>query len=323
MAAQSVRDGLIIDEVDSILPVLMQQLSAFAASGADFAVHTGDTVCGGSTFGLTPAEFTQSLHHYRALEVSALGSWPVLHIPGNHDLDPNPQRGGTRAWRQAMCANTTRPLSRLACSAGSPNYRSIRAAGWRIVLLDAQDGLGRDSDGHGRIGAAQLEWLRGELEDAALTSEQVILVMHQLLVDPSSGQPTSGSAMDGHPSGAPPPAGSWVEGMQDFVSNRAEVLSLLFKFNHVRLSLHGHVHANSVVTRHGVRFVTTASAIEFPMHWREVEVHQCELRLTTHAVNVPRQRDRSRQADRREGRNDLKLGSADANSVVIRTCDLA
>lgn len=323
VAAQAVRDGLIVDEVDSILPKLLQQLSTFAASGADFAVHTGDAVCGGSTFGLTPAEFTQSLVHYRALEVSALGSWPVLHIPGNHDLDPNPdwpRRGGTGSWRGAMCANTTRPLSRLTCSTGSPNYSSIRAAGWRVVLLDAQDGLTQDSDGRGLIGAAQLDWLRSELEDAALAGEQVILVMHQLLVDPSAGQPTDGSTHRGQ-TGDGPPGGSWIESTQDFILNRAEVLSLLSNFDNVRLSLHGHVHANSIVTRRGVAFVTTASPIEFPMHWREVTVHECELRLTTHAIDVPRQRDKSRQADRRGGRNGFKLGPAAANSVVIRTCD--
>jgi 3',5'-cyclic AMP phosphodiesterase CpdA len=354
-AAQPIRDGLLVDDADVILPNLLQQLSSFAVSGADFAVHTGDTICGGNTFGLTPVEFSQTLRHHRALEVDALGSWPVLHIPGNHDLDPNPEwprHGGTRAWRRAMCANATRPLSRFACSTGSPNYSSVRAAGWRVLLLDAQDGLTQDIDGHGEIGAAQLEWMRSELEEAASKDEQVILVMHQILIDPSAGfEPSAGrpmprssfhrSTLHGRqldltrpqeeqqqgsayqrrrlPADARPGA-SWLEGTQNFIRNRGEVLRLLSSFDNVRLSLHGHVHANSIATQQGIAFVTTASPIEYPMHWREVSVHECEIRLTTHAVDVPRQRKRSRQADRRPGRNGAKMGSADANSVIIRTC---
>ena len=66
---------------------------------------------------------------------------------------------------------------------------------------------------------------------------------------------------------------------QDFIDNREEVLALLARYDHVRLSLHGHVHANSIATRGGVVFVTTASAAEYPMHWREVSVYECEERL--------------------------------------------
>ena len=42
--------------------------------------------------------------------------------------------------------------------------------------------------------------------------------------------------------------------------------------NVVRLCLHGHVHANTLTTRHGIAFVTNAAAGEYPMQWREVAV---------------------------------------------------
>ena len=301
-AAQAIRDGLIIDEVDAIMPKLLHQLSEFAASGADFAVHTGDAVCGGSTFRMKPAEYLASLREYYALE-EALAPWPIIHVPGNHDLDPSPnwpQRGGTMAWREIMCGNKTRAMSLGSCDPGMPNYGSIRVAGWRVLFLDAQDGLARDTDGHGHIGSEQLSWLAEELEDTSSASEQVILVMHQLLVEP--------------------PGASWIERTQDFIDNRHEVLQLLSKFDHIRLCLHGHVHANSFVTFLGIAFITTASAIEFPMHWREVSVFKCEIRLTTHTVDAPLQRERSRRADRRRGRNDVKLGDSLANSLVIQFC---
>lgn len=50
VAAAPVRDGLVVDAAEEVLPLLLRQLSAFAASGADFAVHAGDAVCGGSSF---------------------------------------------------------------------------------------------------------------------------------------------------------------------------------------------------------------------------------------------------------------------------------
>jgi len=209
VASQPVRDGLLVEAVDAVLPRLLQQLSAFAASGGDFAVHAGDAVCGGSSFHQTPAEFTNSLHTYRELELCALGSWPVLHIPGNHDLHPGPRgvgrAAGTAAWREVMCANQTHAVTSRRCAAGMPNYSSLRLPGWRILLLDSQDGLLEDSDGHGHIGPVQLSWLRAELEESKQARERVILIMHQLLVEP--------------------PGDGWVERTQDFVDNRCRAPS--------------------------------------------------------------------------------------------------
>lgn len=307
VAAAPVRDGLVVDAAEEVLPLLLRQLSAFAASGADFAVHAGDAVCGGSSFQQEGGEFETTLRLYRSLEASVLGtSWPVYHLPGNHDIHPS--GGGTRAWRKAMCANASRECNAAqpwghACDAtvhARTIYRAVCARAWRVLLLDATDGIDSDSDGRGHIGATQLGWLRAQLDASAAARQSVILVMHQLLVQP--------------------PGDGWVDPTQDFIDNREEVLALLARYDHVRLSLHGHVHANSIATRGGVVFVTTASAAEYPMHWREVSVYECEVRLTTHAVDAPLQRVRSRDADPRLGRNDIKLGPSLANYVVINTC---
>ena len=52
----------------------------------------------------------------------------------------------------------------------------------------------------------------------------------------------------------------------------------------MRLSLHGHVHANTLATQHGIAFASGASAGEFPMQWREVHVLPCEVRLRAHEL---------------------------------------
>ena len=39
------------------------------------------------------------------------------------------------------------------------------APGWRLLLLDSMDGVARDEDGHGHIGAEQLAWLVAQLDE--------------------------------------------------------------------------------------------------------------------------------------------------------------
>ena len=88
----------------------------------------------------------------------------------------------------------------------------------------------------------------------------------------------------------------------------------------MRLSLHAHVHANSLTTQNGVPFISTAAAGEYPMQWREVSVYPCEVRIATHDIEAAALRDRSSQRDTRDGRNDIKLGPRVANTITLRTC---
>ena len=334
--SRATRDGLLVGDSPAVLQVVLGQLSAFARGGGQFAVHTGDSVCAGSSFEMPRTEYEHALRRVAELERAALGDWPVHHIPGNHDVDnngrvttltavtPNLQGvmayvgGGLGAWRNTLGNRTATP-GRVSPSGHSVlgkhgrhgelfgsdnslirpsgmNYGSLRRAGWRLLLLDSMDGLTSDSDGHGHIGPAQLRWMGVQLTAAAEAGENVALISHQLLVEPI----TPGAA------GTLP---AFLNLQQDFVDNRHEVLRLLKKHPHVRLSLHAHVHANTLTMRHGIVFVSSASASEYPMQWREVQMLPCEVRLRTRPLHLPLLLDKSA---RRESRG------ANVNEAKVR-----
>jgi hypothetical protein len=107
-----------------------------------------------------------------------------------------------------------------------------------------------------------------------------------------------------------------VPAPQDFIDNRHEVLRLLRQHPHVRLALHGHVHANTLATQHGIAFASGASAGEFPMQWREVHVLPCEVRLRAHELGLPQLLDKSRRRETR-GVNEGKAGREVANINLV------
>ena len=49
--ARAARDGLLVADSPTTSEAALRQLGAFAAGGGAFAVHLGDTMCGGSNFG--------------------------------------------------------------------------------------------------------------------------------------------------------------------------------------------------------------------------------------------------------------------------------
>ena len=357
------RDGLLVSDSDAVVQQLLAALAQFARRGGSFAVHVGDSVCGGGSFHPPLEEYERGLLSLREQQRAAFGSWPFFHVPGNHDLDP--VEGGLAQWRRTLGSSGN--------SSGNTElgYRAVRVApGWRLLLLDSMDGVAHDKDGHGHIGEAQLAWLAVQLEQSAAASEQVILVMHQLLVAPVDGSAQEedegeqedrsyqhyesyqgyGSEQGGvyvrstrprrprvqeggdaqedeggqegggereEDEGALP---GWLGWRGDFIDNRVEVLGLLARHSHVRLSFHGHVHANTLTTRHGVAFVTSAAASEYPMQWREVSVRPCELQIHARSIDAPALREKSRLRDTRGGRNEIKAGTPRANAVSIRTC---
>ena len=298
------RDGLLVVGSEAVLPLLLSQLAAFKESGGRFAIHAGDVVCGGSGFRSPRGEFREALLSYREQLRAVLGEWPVHHLPGNHDISPTSVGNGLNAWRRIL-ANRSTPM----------NYRAVDAGEeWRVLLLDAVDGLRIDIDGHGYIGSDQLRWLEAQLEETRRLRKQVVLVMHQLLAVPDTSPEGDGGES------RPPNPFSWLDIRQDFVQNRLEVLSILGRFSHVRLSLHGHVHANSLTVKQGIAFVSTASVGEYPMHWREVSIYPCHLRLTTHPLAHAALLKQSYTRESRTGRNRIKMGTTLANDVVIHTC---
>ena len=131
--------------------------------------------------------------------------------------------------------------------------------------------------------------------------------MHQLLVEP----------VDEYGGGGAP---EWLDRRGDLVDNAAEVLALIARHPHVRLSFHGHVHANTLTVRGPTAFVSLASAGEWPMQWREARLFGCEAELRTHQLAMPALLERSRLRDTRGGRNAAKLGDALDNAVRLRWC---
>jgi hypothetical protein len=292
--AKTVRDGLLVSDTPQTYAALLADLKRFAAppSNGAFAIHAGDSVCGGSTFHASPAEYEAQLRAVVSMERAALGRWPVYRVPGNHDLHPTPGLG-LQLWRQTLG------------NGSAVGYRSLVRSGWRLLLLDFLDGQTSDTDGHGHVGEAQLRWLDRQLAESEALGEQVILVGHQLLVQPTD--------VHGH-------AASWYLPSEDSVDNAEAVLAVLRRYSHVRLSLHGHVHANSLTMQSGVAFVSSAAAAEFPMQWREVTVRPCELELRSRFLDLPTLRSKSAARDTRPGRNEAKRGGALDNLVTIRTC---
>ena len=296
--AASIRDGLLISRSPEVYASLLRELSTFAAAGGSFAVHAGDSVCGGATFGAPTEEYEAQLRALSAAERSALGTWPIHHVAGNHDLHPSD--GGLDLWQRVLGNRSGAPRRDVA-------YRALALAGWRLLLLDSSSDVEFDTDGHGRIGEEQLTWLEGQLELSARLKEQVVLVTHQLLVKPID--------RTGH-------VASWLMLPDDMIENAEDVLTLLRRYSHVKLALHGHVHANSLTVRNGIAFVSTASATEYPMQWREVIVRPCDIELHTRSLHLPELLNRSarREAGRGEGRNMAKRGDAIDNHVILQTC---
>ena len=300
--AQPIRDGLIVAHSSEVFTALLADLSKFAEGGGTFALHVGDVGCGGASFRASGAEFESQLRAVAAAERAALPrGWPIHHVPGNHDL--HPEVGGLASWAAVMGNSSGGGIGGFARDGAGAYYRAIRLSGWRLLLLDSASAVRMDTDGHGRVGGEQLHWLEHQLHQAKSADEDVILIIHQLLVPPTD---ASGAVH------------RWFVPQYDLVENAAEVLSVIRQHApRVQLSLSGHVHANSLTTRHGVPFVTTSSASEYPMMWREVIVRRCAIELRTHSLDLPDLRDKSAKRDTR-GVNDAKLGGVAENHVVLR-----
>ena len=338
--AAAERDGLLIAHSEEIFDSLLSALQAFAIRGGNGTIHLGDEACGGGGFGQDATEFRNSLVKLRAAEALTLpADWPYVRVPGNHDLNPNRVGGGLSQWRSVTLPAIETVVSHAGKpSKPSPLYRALDLhPAWRALLLDSTDGLEFDHDGHGHIGAVQLRWLADELGRASNTGLHGILIMHQLLVDPTADDREAsggvewpirkGSSRSSGMGGMLQPLTelSWI-GAGDMIDNRDEVLELLAEYPHVvRLSLHGHVHANTLVHHRGVAFATLASTSEYPMQWHELQLSECEALLLQRPLELPSLRRLSERRDTRAGRNRIKAGlmggATMGGRVVVRACE--
>lgn len=320
--AQPIRDGLLVAHSPEIFERLLDELARFARGGGAFAVHAGDPACGGASFHASGAEFEAQLRAVASAERAALpAGWPVYHMPGNHDL--HPETGGVSAWARILGNSSGGGGGGIGAfhegvggdgddgdessdgggDGSGAYYRALRRDGWRVLLLDSASAVRVDTDGHGRIGLRQRQWLEAQLEAAGSAGEQVIVIVHQLLVPPTDENGV---------------LHRWFVAQYDLVENAHEVLAILRKRSHVvRLVLHGHVHANSLTMWHGVPFMSSSAVAEYPMTWREVLVSPCELEVRTHALDVPELLDKSAKRDTR-GVNEAKRGGQREQHLLLR-----
>ena len=108
----------------------------------------------------------------------------------------------------------------------------------------------------------------------------------------------------------------------------------------VALSLHGHVHANTLTWWHGIPFVTLASTTEYPLQWHELRLWPCVAKPTAAAAAVPLPPSRgllllqrplllpllraeSARRDTRPNRNRIKRGDATGQSAVCSSAEEA
>lgn len=93
------------------------------------------------------------------------------------------------------------------------------------------------------------------------------------------------------------------------VDNRHEVLEVLSRYaSTIRISLHGHVHANTLASWHGIDFLTLSSTSEYPMQWFELLLGECDAQLIAHQLELPALRAESERRDNRPFRNAIKRG---------------
>ena len=321
------RDGLLVGQSDVVLAAILEAFGEFKRGGGAFALHLGDVGCGGS-FPAPLAEFDASLAAMRSAEAMALGHWAVIHAMGNHDLDPG-ATGGVGSWLAhfgqppVMETDETGIQTSLETTTRRAYHAVELGARWRLLVLDAMDGVQVDRDGHGHVGIVQLHWLEGQLRYASAHAEKVVLAMHQLLIHPSA--QSRAADRKRAPSawlGPTMPDGEDWFGEGDFIDNRAEVLSVIARHpGVVKASLHGHVHANTLAWQHGATFVSLASSTEYPMQWHELQVLPCELRLLSHPLALPALRQKSAARDTRVGRNTIKHGGGrDGVPIIIDAC---
>jgi hypothetical protein len=172
-------------------------------------------------------------------------STPYLTALGNHDRHKPHGVTNDRVYRAAI---------------GSPDY-SFRRGGWRFVVVDSSAG---------RITAAQLKWLEGELDPAVPTVVFTHIPPAQL------SEWTDWGALKG--------AGGFKEGSEAFMR--------LMSANKVARVYMGHIHGLGILERGGVKYVLTGGGGSplFPSrvkdrlhHWLSVEAGPDGLIETVHA----------------------------------------
>lgn len=194
----------------------------------DFAIQGGDHVFDSlevptaralSLFDLydkTEQDLGLKVHH-------TIGNHDVLGIYPKSGVSPSDPLYGKKTFEDRMGAR----------------YRSFDHKGVHFVILDSI-GITDDRAYEGRIDAAQLTWLAGDLEKLP-KGTPIIVTSHIPII----------SAYDQYLKPSPKPAAH--HGLT--VINSYELVSLFQKYN-VRAVLQGHTHVNELVEYRGVKYIT-------------------------------------------------------------------
>ncbi len=226
-------------------------LADMAASPLDLAVHLGDVTCGGSHYGMGPADFDRTLDWFLARMRSL--PCPVHILPGNHDM---------------KLGETYRPTeARLGRAPGLGTSITFPAHGLQLELINAQGHSAQDiagaADGApvaGKVAAAELTRLAQALQ--AARDMHVIVGIHQLL------QPVSDTMATNEGS---------------FVQNRQEVRDILAAQGNVRAVFQGHDHRYAVHSAplgdRDCTFVVAPALCLWPPAWLLLTVERTGLTL--------------------------------------------
>lgn len=167
-------------------------------------------------------------------------------------VTPNEERAYLRPGQfvQALQAGSTQPPGHgFAASGDRPYYSVSPMPGLRLIGLYTSD-IGFALHGlpyeRGSISAAQIDWLRSELEAATAAGEMVIVATH-------------------HPSRR-------LETMYGSVVGPDEFRALLNQYPAVVLHLAGHEHENRVAVRDNYLEIETCSTIDWPQEARLIEI---------------------------------------------------
>ncbi len=239
-------------------------------------------------FVLIPGDLTKDserYNHEKLLELLPKFKAPVYVVAGNHDRK-HPEGVVEKIDPKADIVDVGELptlYKKYWGPGGKPYYSVTPVAGVQLIALDS----GRPQDHDGEIDAAQLAWLRSELEAAKKKELFVIVMLHHCIAIHTP------AFKEGHP----------MHSLLDYaiIENSEEVKSVLKEFD-VPLVLVGHFHAQDIIEEDGIYHIITGSTVSYPHPVRILELNPKTgtLKVATQIIQSipsrPQLQDYSREA---------------------------
>jgi len=205
-----------------------QAIEAVNKLNPDFVITGGDLVM--DALDQTHGRVDSLYNLYK--EVSADLNMPVYNSVGNHEV---------YGWHRAEEGIEARPEfgKKMFEKKMGERYYSFDHKGWHFIILDD---IYRGDDGHyiGKIGQAQQEWIKADLEKTAKNTPIAITVHIPFI--------TSVTQLR---------AGSMAPNTEGLVLNNSQEVLQLFQDHNLRLVLQGHLHfIEDLYVANQVHFIT-------------------------------------------------------------------